>query len=56
MSNNVEKISAKRRRSEIDSDINHVIFIVPVKFTKARLKLLKDISKSKSLQVAELFR
>ena len=49
----------KRPRLEADNKINcdHCfIFIVPAKFSKARLQLLKDICKTKSLQIAEQFR
>jgi hypothetical protein len=56
---NVEKVHyGKRLKLEVGSILNHnhSIFIIPVKFSKARFKLLKDICKSKSLQVTEQFR
>ena len=48
----------KRPKLEVYGTLNqsHLIFIIPVKFSNARLKLLKDICKSKSLQVDEHFR
>ena len=60
----VEEVKdGKRPRLELDTQLidgilnrHHSIFIVPVKFSRARLKLLKDICKSKSLQVAEQYR
>ena len=39
-----------------EPESNLSIFIIPVRFTKARLNLLKDLCKSKGLSVVEKFR
>ena len=54
MSNVENGNNSKRPRLEV-SNLSHSIYIVPVKFSRARMKLLKDICKSKNLQVAEQF-